>query len=275
MAGVEPDLPERRVPRQDRRVAPSPDERIDRVAHTPGPVLVVADAQDEPGTLEDLGVLLEVLRDRDVDAVAVRLGPAREGPFVREPPGTAAPVRDRVGPRPPPEAHRLPVRLGLHPPAHPLAGSRRNLSGRRRSNDTRVPPVYREGPPQSLYACQVVVDSTSRTGAGFDGSGRTMRNASARSSPAVTVTAWYPERQPPRGISRADGHRHPFDDASSGVSWDLPPMPPALQICSPSAPSRTTVTSKVGASVDTKSPTCSPRPADGGQQYASSVTSRA
>src|SRR4029453_1387591 len=133
-----------------------------------------------------------------------------------------------------------------------------------RSNDTRVPPVYREGPPQSLYACQVVVDSTSRTGEGSDGSGRTMRNASARSSPAVTVTAWYPERQPPTGISRADGHRHPFDDASSGVSWDLPPMLAALQIGSPSAPSRTTATSKVGASGGTKRPTRAPRPRRGG-----------
>src|SRR6185436_262437 len=93
MVWVEPDLPEARVPRKDGGVATAPEERVERVAHAPGPVLVVTDAQVQPGPLEDLGVSLEVLRDRHVDPIPGRLGPAHEGPLVGEPTCPAAPVR--------------------------------------------------------------------------------------------------------------------------------------------------------------------------------------
>jgi hypothetical protein len=111
---VEPDLPEARVAAEDGGVASTGHEAIERVAHAPRPVLVVADRQVQLVAVEHLGVLLEVLGDRHVDAVPVRLGPADERPLPVPPPGAAAPDRDapRLGPLEEPEA--LAVGLGLH-----------------------------------------------------------------------------------------------------------------------------------------------------------------
>ena len=147
MTGVEPHLPERRVPRQDRRVAAARDERIERVAHAPRPVLVVADAEHETRAFEDLRVLLEVLRDRDVDAVAVGLGPAGEGPLVGEPSGPAAPVREAERARPAAEPHRLPVGFGLHHPADRLGLDEEPLRERAFERHARAAGVQRRTAP--------------------------------------------------------------------------------------------------------------------------------
>jgi hypothetical protein len=81
----------------------------------------------------------------------------------------------------PPEVPQgLPIGGGL--------GFRRKPGASGRSNETRMPPVYRDGPPQSLYALDVDVESTRRTGAGRS-AGRTTKNASASSSPFVSRTA--------------------------------------------------------------------------------------
>src|ERR671911_3158892 len=80
----------------------------------------MADAEDEPRALEDLGMLLEVQAGRDVDAVTVCLGPAREAPLVGEPTRPSAPIRQAERTRPRAEPHRLPVGLGLHHPADRL-----------------------------------------------------------------------------------------------------------------------------------------------------------
>src|SRR5439155_23344442 len=68
---VEANLPEARVAAEDRRVAAAGGEGVDRVAHAPGPVLVVTDGQEQSVAVQDLGALLEVLADREVEPVAV------------------------------------------------------------------------------------------------------------------------------------------------------------------------------------------------------------
>ena len=69
------------------------------------------------------------------------------------------------------------------------SGFTRNPGAIGRRIETRVPPVYNEGPPQSLYASYVEVESTSTIGALGRWPARTTKKASARSSPAATVTA--------------------------------------------------------------------------------------
>jgi hypothetical protein len=56
------------------------------------------------------------------------------------------------------------------------------------------------------------------------------------------------------------GQPQPFEEASSGVSCDRAATCSTLQTGSLAAPSRATTTSKDGASVETRSPTASPRP---------------
>ena len=48
---VESDLPAAGVPAEDRGVAPGGGERIEPVAHPPGPILVVPDRDEEPAVL--------------------------------------------------------------------------------------------------------------------------------------------------------------------------------------------------------------------------------
>ena len=144
---VEPDLPEARVPRQDRRVASPLDEAVERIAHAPRPVLVVAHAQEQAWALEDLRVSLEVLRDGHVEPIPVGLGPSRERPFVREPPRPAAPVREPARARPAPEAHGLPIGLGLHHPAHRLRLDQEALRERALERHMRSARVERRAAP--------------------------------------------------------------------------------------------------------------------------------
>ncbi len=73
---LEPHLPEARVPAEDRGIATAVGEAVERVAHAPRPVLVVTDARVQPVTSEHLGVLLQVLADRDVDAEPLLLRPS-------------------------------------------------------------------------------------------------------------------------------------------------------------------------------------------------------
>ena len=266
-------LPEGRVARQDRRVAPSLDERIERVAHTPAPVLVVADAEDEPRALEHLGVLLEVLRGRDVDAVAVRLRPAREGPLVREPTRPAAPLREAERTRPPTEPHRLPVGLGLHHPPDRLrldqeapreralerhAGAAR-VQGWPTPVVVRVPGRGRQHEQDRRGLRRVGSHDEERVGAfvaGGHGDGVVARTP--------TTDGDLEGGRPSASVRRCVVGRF------VGSAGDALRAPDRLAF---GALADDGSTSKLGASVETNSPTGSPRPTEGGQQYASSVTS--
>ena len=165
-------------------VNPSSVSRMPHDQYSSWPTLDV-----QPVTLEHLGVLLEILTDRDVDAEALLARPIA---------GRAAPSSTTRRRRSRPKARAARPTRSTSVPSRSGSGCilRRAGSGLTRkprasgrSNETRLPPVYSDGPPQSLYAFQVDVDSTSRIGSrGAPGAGRTTRNASARSVPAVSVT---------------------------------------------------------------------------------------
>src|SRR5262249_25651700 len=69
------DLPEGGVAGEERRVAAAANEALDRVAHPPGPVLVVPDAQVEPIWIEHIGTRVQVQAGEEVETNAPRLGP--------------------------------------------------------------------------------------------------------------------------------------------------------------------------------------------------------
>ena len=117
MVLVEPDLPEAGVPGQDHRVAAAVGERVECLAHAPRPVLVVPHAGVQPMALEHVGVFLEILTDRDVDAEPLPLGPPDERSLPVPPAGAAAPDRqpEWFGPFEEPTALAIGLRLHLAP----------------------------------------------------------------------------------------------------------------------------------------------------------------
>ncbi len=112
---VEPDLPVARVAAEDRRVAAGARVRVERLAHAPRPVLVVADADERSIPVEHAGLGLQVRADRDIDPVAVALGPMQERAFPVPPSGAAAPHRQAewLGPLEVPQCLGVGVRLHL------------------------------------------------------------------------------------------------------------------------------------------------------------------
>ena len=95
------------------------DERLDGVAHAPRPVLVVADAEQQPAPVEHVGVLLEVGVGGVPELDALGLGPAHEPSLLPGPAGHAVPRREVLGARRAPVAPldepRRGVVLGQHP----------------------------------------------------------------------------------------------------------------------------------------------------------------
>ncbi len=72
-------LPQRRIAREERRVATTGDEGFDRVAHAARPVLVVADGKIQARAVQHLGVLLEIRVGAHADLEALAFGPLDEG----------------------------------------------------------------------------------------------------------------------------------------------------------------------------------------------------
>ena len=78
VVALDADLPQRRVAREERRIAPAGDEGLDGVAHAPGPVLVVADGQIQTRAVQHLGVLFEIGIRAHADLEALAFGPLDE-----------------------------------------------------------------------------------------------------------------------------------------------------------------------------------------------------
>ena len=111
---VEPDLPVARVAAEDRRVAAGARVRVERLAHAPRPVLVVADADERSIPVEQPGHGLQIRADRDIDPVAVALGPMQERALPVPPSGATAPHRQTEWFGPFEEPQRLGVGVRLH-----------------------------------------------------------------------------------------------------------------------------------------------------------------
>src|SRR5918994_5024532 len=96
VAGGVADLPETRVAGEDRPVATGLDETVDRVAHPPGPVLVVAGCEQQPLTVEYARFGVEVGVDGVIEFDALAVGPLGKTALPVEPPGRSRPQRDLV-----------------------------------------------------------------------------------------------------------------------------------------------------------------------------------
>jgi hypothetical protein len=161
MVRVEPDLPEARVPRQDGGVATAPDERVERVAHAPGPVLVVADAEVQSGPLEDLGVSLgscEIATSMRCPVASAQRMKVRS--YVNHRPRRTSPTGRAGGPRcgtPSPPGRAL-----LHHPADRLWLDQEAPGERALERHARPPRVQRRSRPSRCTRAR----SSSRAPAG-------------------------------------------------------------------------------------------------------------
>ena len=89
-------LPVGGVAREERDAAAAGDEVLHTVAHAPGPVLVVTDAEQQLAAVEQRSTvgLIEVGVDRVVELDATRLGPLDEAAFLTGPSRHAVPERE-------------------------------------------------------------------------------------------------------------------------------------------------------------------------------------
>src|SRR5579871_6473031 len=75
------DLPAANVAAEKGDIASRGDERFQVIAHRTGPVFVVADREHQFIGLEQFRTKLQVVVDREIERVAVLLGPGDEGMF--------------------------------------------------------------------------------------------------------------------------------------------------------------------------------------------------
>ena len=73
-------------PEKNAALPPRGDERLDRVPHALGPVLVMPDREVQAGAVEHLGVLLQIGVGADADFETLALGPLNEGQLPVGPP---------------------------------------------------------------------------------------------------------------------------------------------------------------------------------------------
>ena len=138
MTVLEPDLPAGRDSLGWRRVA-GPRERVEPVTHAPGPVLVVSDTDEQPVSLQDLGMCSR----------SGEIAMSRRYPFAAPSAGTAVPSSTsrsfRSRPKSSGSAHPKNQRASRSGSGCIFrrcgSGLTRNPGAIGRSNETRVPPV--------------------------------------------------------------------------------------------------------------------------------------